>query len=77
MNEIPISEQGPKGSGAQFLQDVERNAAPFGKFKPGYLLIQVQKKLGNLKRTQTTQKESGMNLQNKFRTCILHKSIES
>ena len=38
-NEIPISSQGPKGGNAQFLQDAERHAANFGKFKPGYVVF--------------------------------------
>ena len=38
MNEIPISSQGPKGGNAQFLQDAERHAAYFGKFKPRYFM---------------------------------------
>ena len=33
--------------------------------------VQIQKKLGSLKSTQTFQKESEMNLQSKLRTCIL------
>ena len=38
MNEIPFSSQGPKRGNAQFLQDAGRNAAHFGKFKPGYFM---------------------------------------
>ena len=38
MNGIPISSQGPRGGNAQFLQDAERNAAHFGKLKPGYFM---------------------------------------
>ena len=38
MNEIQISSQEPKGGNAQFLQDAERNAAYFGKFKLGYFM---------------------------------------
>ena len=58
MNEIPISSKGPKGGNALFLQDAERSAAQFGKFKPGTscTLIQVQTKLGNWTSTQTTPK---------------------
>ena len=35
MKEILISSKGPRGGNAFFLQDAERNAAYFGKFKPG------------------------------------------
>ena len=64
MNEIPIS-KGTKGGHALFLQDAERNAAYFRQLKPGYLctLVQVHKKLGCLKRTQTIHKDCGINWQ--------------
>ena len=38
MNEFQISSQGPKGGNAHFVQDAERSAAYFGKFKPGYFM---------------------------------------
>ena len=38
MSEIPISIKEPKGGKALFLQDAERNAAYFGRFKPGYFM---------------------------------------
>ena len=38
MNETPISSKGPKEGNAQILQDLERNAANFGKFKPKYFM---------------------------------------
>ena len=38
MNEIPISSKEPKGGKALFLQDAERNAAYFARFKPGYFM---------------------------------------
>ena len=59
MNEIPISSQGPKGGKARILQDAERNAAYFGKFKPRYFIVQVLKRLGTLKSVQVTTKKMG------------------
>ena len=38
VNGIPLSSKELKGGCAQFLQDAERNAAYFGKFKPGYFM---------------------------------------
>ena len=38
MNEIPISSKGPKRGTSLFLQDTDRNAAHFEKFKPGYFM---------------------------------------
>ena len=38
MNVIPSSSKEPKGDNATFLQDAERNAAFFGKFKPKYFI---------------------------------------
>ena len=38
MSEIPISSNEPKGGQARILQDAERNAAYFGKFKRGYFM---------------------------------------
>ena len=35
---FPISSPGPKGGNTQFLQDAERNATYFGKFKLGYCM---------------------------------------
>ena len=67
MNEIPISSQGPKGGNTKCLQDAERNAAYFGKFKLGTLcvLVQVQKNLEFLKNTPKNQEENGTTLQDK------------
>ena len=41
MNEIPICSKESKGGKALFLQDAERNAAYFARFKPGCLCTQV------------------------------------
>ena len=38
MSGIPIPAKGPKGGHAQFLQNAERSAAYFGKFKPQYYM---------------------------------------
>ena len=38
MNEIPIYSKEPKGGKARFLQDAERNAAYFWKFKARYFM---------------------------------------
>ena len=40
-------------------------------------LVQVQKRLGTSKSVQMTQKENGMNLHSKLRTCTLYRSIQS
>ena len=48
LNDIPICSLGPKGGNAQFLQDAERNAAYFGKFKPGYFMCKQCSHLARL-----------------------------
>ena len=78
MNEIPISSKGAKAGEALFLQDSERNAAYFGKFKPAYLMYIgpcSEKEL--LKSIQMTQKENGTNEQSKLRKSVLYRSIQS
>ena len=65
MSDIPISSKGPTGGNALILQDEDRSAAYFGKFKPGFLMyVGPDSKLRNLKSTQATHKEIAMNWQN-------------
>ena len=79
MNEIPFCSKGPKGGGAQVLQDAEINAAYFGKVQGLVLHVHWSRFRRNSKNssTQTTHKESVMSWQEQVRKCILHKSIQS
>ena len=68
MHAIPISSQGPKEGTALFLQDAERNAACFEKFKPGYFMYigpGSEKTCCFEKYFDDTKKENEMNWQNK------------
>ena len=57
-NENPTFLQGPKGGDVQFLQDAERNAAYFGKFKPGCFMYTGpgSQETWKFESAQTTQK---------------------
>ena len=79
MNEIPISSKGPKRGTSLFLQDTDRNAAHFEKFKPGYFMYigPGSGKTWHFEKKSKTRKENGTNWQNKSRTCTVYRSIQS
>ena len=80
MNGIPISSKEPKGGKAPLLQDADRNAGYFARFKPPDTSFNIGPASGNtcnLEKWSRWPKRTGMNWQSKLRTCILYRSIQS